>query len=395
MTDRPDLPARLADALAEKGALRDPAWAAALRAVPRHRFVPRYLDQQPDGTWRTVDGADPATRRTWLDAVYSDRVLTTALRPLGDGQRVPASSSSEPGLMIRMLETLDLRDGHRVLEVGTGTGFNAGLLCHRLGAGHVTSIDLEPDLVAAAAIRLAELGFAPRLAVADGIDGLPAGAPYDRVVATCSVDHVPPAWIAQLAPDGRILTDLKITGAAGNLVDLRRTPDGVEGRFLPRWAGFMPLRTAGPAPPRAPRRPRAVQRTTTLPAALPWREDPVVWFLAALHLPAGIDAGFRVVPGTGTPAAAMLEAADGSWTEVTRDGRTVTGSAPDLWAAVEDADRLWHDLGEPGWERLGVTADATGQRVWVDAPTRTVGHLRPAPTPGPGRGRPRTSAGAG
>jgi len=376
------LAARLAATLAEKGALLDPAWAAALTAVPRHRFVPRYLEQRPDGHWRTVDGADPATRQAWLDAVYSDRPLVTALHTLDDGQQVPASSSSQPGLMIRMLEVLDLRDGHRVLEVGTGTGYNAGLLCHRLGADHVASIDIEPDLVATAATRLAKFGFAPRLAVTDGTGGLPEHGPYDRIIATCSVDHIPPAWLEQLTPDGRVLADVKITGAAGNLIDLRRTPDGAEGRFLPRWAGFMPLRTPTPPPPRAPRRPWVVERTTALPVAQPWMDDLIVWFLAALHLPPGITTGLRLDPATHAPAATTLQTTDGSWTEITltagTDGlRTVTGSAPDLWAAVENAERLWHDLGEPGWDRLGMTVTATDQRVWIDTPTRPLGHLHP------------------
>ncbi|MGH3815480.1 MAG: methyltransferase domain-containing protein [Pseudonocardiaceae bacterium] len=69
------------------------------------------------------------------------------------------SSSSMPGLMTRMLEALDVCDGHRVLEIGTGTGYNAGLLAHRLGDANVFSVDIEPDLVDLARARLAFIGL--------------------------------------------------------------------------------------------------------------------------------------------------------------------------------------------------------------------------------------------
>jgi protein-L-isoaspartate O-methyltransferase len=89
--------------------------------------------------------------------------------------------------MARVLEDLELADGMRVLEVGTGTGYNAALLSHRLGAQHVHSVDIHPCLIAAARNRLANLGYHPRLAAVDGTAGWPDHAPYDRIIATCSV----------------------------------------------------------------------------------------------------------------------------------------------------------------------------------------------------------------
>ena len=76
-----------------------------------------------------------------------------------------------PSLMARMLEALDVRDGHRVLEIGTGTGYNAALLCHRLGACNVVSIDIDPTLIVATRKRLAGLGHHPTLVVGDGTAG--------------------------------------------------------------------------------------------------------------------------------------------------------------------------------------------------------------------------------
>ena len=107
--------------------------------------------------------------------------------------------------MVEMLEALDLRDGHRVLEIGTGTGYNAALLSHRLGGEHVVSIDIDPDLVRTAEQRLKELGHFPTLVTGDGQAGVPDHGPYDRIIATCAVPEIPLAWIEQLAPGGQCL----------------------------------------------------------------------------------------------------------------------------------------------------------------------------------------------
>lgn len=148
-----------------------------------------------------------------------------------------------------MLEALDVHDGDRVLEIGTGTGYNAALLCRRLGEAQVFSVDIKADLVASARTRLAGLGYHPTLVHADGALGLPNHAPYDRLIATCSVPTVPWAWIEQTRLGGVILADLKLAVGAGNLVRLVRTEEGAEGRFDPTYAAFMAMRsTACPDP---------------------------------------------------------------------------------------------------------------------------------------------------
>jgi len=368
------LAAHLARQLVASGVLRGSEWDAAVRRVPRHVFVPSYVEQQPDLSWRTVSGADEDTRDEWLAAVYSDRALTTALRTDASGQAIAVSSSSKPGLMIRMLEALELGDKDRVLEIGTGTGYNVGLLCHRLGHGQVASVDIEGDLVAKAAESLTEIGFKPMLAATDGADGLPEAAPYDRIIATCSVPRIPTAWLEQVSLRGRVLTDVKITGAAGNLVDLRAAKTSLEGRFLPKWAGFMPLRSKAQAPTSPERRKPTISRTTNVPSANPWWDHPVVWFLAALHLPPGVVTGVRLDHERTGPVATTLHAADGSWADVTLgsndDGlRVVRGSSPDMWRVVEDAYALWRQLGNPSWDRFGMTVTSESQQqVWFDSP---------------------------
>jgi protein-L-isoaspartate O-methyltransferase len=180
----PSRAAALADELAAAGKLVSPRWRAAVEAVPRHVFVPAFYLRR-DGHMIAVAATDPATRDEWWQQMYANTALVTKIgQDEPDGPPVFLSSSSTPGLMTRMLEALDVRDGHRVLEIGTGTGYNAALLSHRLGDQQVVSIDVEPDLVDAARTRLAELGYHPTLVASDGAACAAAHAPFDRVIAT-------------------------------------------------------------------------------------------------------------------------------------------------------------------------------------------------------------------
>jgi protein-L-isoaspartate O-methyltransferase len=300
-----------------------------------------------------------------------------------------------PGLMTRMLETLDVRDGHRVLEIGAGTGYNAALLCHRLGAEHVFAVDIEPDLVALARQRLAHLGYYPTLVAADGVQGLPEHAPYDRIVATCSVPAVPWAWVAQTRKDGLILVDVKIGQQAGNLVLLRRCGQRIQGqraqeqsaqgRFDPTYGSFMSIRRAGDTSRHqrlasaSQNRDGAHRRTTTLELTRPW-EQTAFWFFAHLvALPPGTTFSLRGEVPDQPPRNTVLHCAngpgpDGSWCEVREDSdehgsRAVweTGPHP-LWRLIEDSHAQWRQLGRPGWERLGLTVTAERHRIWLDSP---------------------------
>jgi protein-L-isoaspartate O-methyltransferase len=178
--------AALRDELVAAGKLTSPEWQSALLAVPRHEFVPKFYERGPAG-WELVSASSLGTRERWWNGVWANTSLVTQLGEVGRaGLRVmtgPASSSSAPSLMTRMLEALAICDGHRVLEIGTGTGYNAALMSHRLGAENVFSVDVDAGLVDSARDRLAALGYRPTLAAVDGVTGLPEHAPYDRIIA--------------------------------------------------------------------------------------------------------------------------------------------------------------------------------------------------------------------
>ncbi|MFJ6770884.1 methyltransferase domain-containing protein [Kitasatospora sp. NPDC091257] len=319
--------------------------------VPRHPFVPAFFREE-DGVhrpWRAGDG--------WLREVYADRVLVTEVDGIHaevagpEGvSGVATSSSTLPSLMADMLDALDVSPGDRVLEIGTGTGYNAALLCQLAGDRHVTTIDRGEHLVATARTRLGEAGFGPTVAVADGADGYPGGAPYDRIIATCGVRRLPRAWLDQCAPGGLLV--VPIGGAVARLTKL---PDGrAVGRYLHRPAGFMPLRDGTEADREVFEEHGDSRITETCARVL---DDPGFAFWADLHLGPTVVRDGHVLRDT----------ADGSTARAR--GGTVTLSGPrDLWTVIEAAHRTWLDRNRPRREWFTVEAGPAGRFTGYTAP---------------------------
>jgi protein-L-isoaspartate(D-aspartate) O-methyltransferase len=212
----------------------DPVWREAFEAVPRHLFVPYYYVGVVGGHERLWgESPDPRTRARWLRGAYADAPLATRLR---DGELV--SSSSQPSLMAKMLAELWVTDGDRVLEIGAGTGYNAALLAHRLGDDLVTTVDLEPEITEAARRHLADAGYHPAVVTGDGARGVPERAPFDRIIATCTLTSIPRPWLAQCRPGARILAPF----ATGLIALTVRDAEHAEGTFLHTPAYFVPLR---------------------------------------------------------------------------------------------------------------------------------------------------------
>lgn len=216
MSDLGRLRDELVDSLVTAGHLHTEHVEAAFRAVPRHLFV---SDVEP------------------MDA-YADEVIVTRRDPSGRA----TSSSSQPMMMAIMLEQLGVEPGHRVLEIGAGTGYNAALLAHLVGAsGAVTTLDIDQDLVEHARRHLAAAGASQVTVVCgDGAYGWPTSAPYDRIILAVGAQDLAPAWVDQLAPGGRLVLPLSLRGPERS-VAFQVADDHLESASVVD-CGFMPLR---------------------------------------------------------------------------------------------------------------------------------------------------------
>ena len=187
---------------------------AAMARVPRHLFVP----------WR---------QREWA---YEDRPL-----PIAADQSI-----SQPRIVAQMTAAAQIEQGARVLEVGTGSGYQAAVL--RAVGAEVFSIELEPRLATAAGEALATAGVANGVTLrqGDGAQGWPEHAPFAAIVVTAAVDEVPQALVEQMEMGGRLVLPLGPRSGVQRLKVLRRHPDGLrlESEMPVR---FVPLRTPRPA----------------------------------------------------------------------------------------------------------------------------------------------------
>jgi len=187
--------------------LSDPAVLEAMRTVPRHLFVPvEYLDQ-----------------------AYNDHPL-----PIGYGQTI-----SQPYIVALMTDLIDLRPGERVLEIGTGSGYQAAILAQV--TGQVYTIEIIPELAGRAQQTFDRLGYEQITAKqADGYHGWAEHAPFDAILVTAAPDHVPQPLVNQLADRGRMVIPIGPPGGYQSLWVLERQGDQI---LRTNWGGvrFVPL----------------------------------------------------------------------------------------------------------------------------------------------------------
>lgn len=193
----------VSEQIAARG-VRDPAVLEAVRTVPRHLFVPQDLSV----------------------VAYTDAPL-----PIGHEQTI-----SQPYIVALMTELMGLTGGETVLEVGTGSGYQAAVLSEI--AGSVFSIEIIEELATSAAERLSRLGYANvTVKHGDGYRGWPEHAPFDAIVVTAAPDHIPEPLLAQLGVGGRLV--IPVGDYYQELIQVTRTNDGfarrsvVPVRFVP------------------------------------------------------------------------------------------------------------------------------------------------------------------
>ena len=190
--------------------VKDPATVAAMRAVPRHSFVPQ----------------------TQSASAYADRPL-----PIGHGQTI-----SQPFIVAYMTETVRPGPGRKILEIGTGSGYQAAVLA-ATGA-EVYSIEIIPELATAAAVRLRELGYgAVRTRAADGYYGWAEQAPFDAIIVTAASEFIPPPLIEQLNDAGLMIIPVGSPFFVQTLMLVRKHGEAItSANLMP--VRFVPFRRA-------------------------------------------------------------------------------------------------------------------------------------------------------
>ncbi len=194
MDDFAHMREEMVEDLVRSACIRSPAVARAFRAVRRELFVPE--DRQ--------------------GGAYVDTPL-----PIPMGQTISA-----PSMIAIMLEEADLREGLKVLDVGTGSGYNAALLAEIVGGANVVSIERHRDLLDFARDNLRRAGYSIALVEGDGTLGYPRESPYDRIVVTAGAPRLANSWIAQAKVGGKIVAPIGRSTFSQVLVTATKTADG-------------------------------------------------------------------------------------------------------------------------------------------------------------------------
>ncbi|MFC9791279.1 ATP-grasp peptide maturase system methyltransferase [Streptomyces sp. NPDC127584] len=375
MTDPASERRRMATALVNEDVLKSPWLRAAVETVPRERFLRPGVFLDEGRTWRPVTavGTDPDE---WLGIAYRVDTLTTQL----DGHvtadevdepvvGVPTSSSTDPATVVGMIETLGLSTSHRVLEIGTGTGYSTALMCHYVGDDNVTTVEVDAQVAARADAALEAVGFSTWTVAGDGLLGHPYRAPYDRVIATCAVRRVPYAWIRQTRPGGVVLGTVGSWPWGTGLARLTVGDDGTaEGSFIGR-SSFMQARAQAVAPVAGDLSARTAyadseRRTRVSPLVL---EEWMPAFLAQLAAP---GAQFvRATGSDGSPLRYLFDPERESFAEFVVDGESWTvrqGGPVPLWDDVERSLVAWQDAGAPEIDSVRLRVTAASHRYWID-----------------------------
>ncbi|EDY52239.1 protein-L-isoaspartate(D-aspartate) O-methyltransferase [Streptomyces clavuligerus] len=349
-------------------------------------------------TSRPVDrGLDPGA---WYSCADADMPITVQWDD-GDHRgsapgRVATSSVSMPGVVASMLAHLDVRPGHRVLEIGTGTGWNAGLLTHRLGDGQVVTVEVDQAVADAARARLHGHGLHPAVITADGLLGHAPRAPFDRIIATAGLRRIPFAWVEQTVPGGLIVAPWgTVFGNTDHIVRLTVSGDGrTASGHLSTPVEFMKVRSQR----------HSVDQTAYLPDGFPGGATTGSTTLTAaalgvgdrMHHPFATAAGLLITDCAlmadrrGSSVSTWLYSLNGdlSWaaavlTDNTAESTVYQSGPRRLWDELASAHRWWAGNGRPGPGRFGLTVTADGETIWLDTPgnplPRTVGSQIPWP----------------
>ncbi|WP_234351972.1 MULTISPECIES: protein-L-isoaspartate O-methyltransferase family protein [unclassified Streptomyces] len=366
--------AAMVERLGAEGVLTDSRLRGVLLSVPREVLLPHaYVRVSDPGVepigWRLLDGAHPDDREEWLDLVHSgesvllqrdgERLDALARGPVTGGHMT--SMSTYGRATVEALQTLRPAPGQRYLELGPGPGVSLALAAAVTGPRLAFGVERDGHMAAFAQRNLDRLGLGATVVEGDALDGHPAGEVFDRIHSGIGVPCVPPAWVGQLAPGGRLLTTLTTrspgwpgqllvtrTGAGGVEAVLRGRPRGYRPMLGYRWLDAVTMRPRIKAEPGVPRPTRLA----------PPPDDAYGFWLAAAYLAPGLVRDFRA--GTMTIAAP----GEDSWAVAgPGEGTVRVHGHRDVWAGLEDVHARWVLAGRPDTYRVTLPEDGGPQHV--------------------------------
>ena len=374
MVDAAELSARLIGELTEAGDVT-PDWRGSFETVARHRFIPDTVWVEDGDRLLPVDRADDEA--AWLELCYANEAVVTQVDdgvPALPGRvgREITSSASRPDVVARMLAALEAEPGMKVLEIGTGTGWNAALLADRLGSDTVTSVEVDPAVADRARRALRDAGHKLTVVSGDGARGCPSLAPFDRVIATVAADRVPQAWAAQTRPGGRVLVPWTTDFHNGALVAFTVARDAtMRGRIVGNVA-FMRMRAQRGRRASLDRDVHEVagaRRSFTQTHPYPVLGE----YDASLAIGLKVPRCKLIVThrDSGAYKVSLVDPWSGSWAGLdvepgAKEFPVQQSGDRDLWQEVEDAYHWWDGLDRPTADRWGLTVTPEDQYVWLD-----------------------------
>lgn len=355
----------LVDYLLKSGFIQDKRIEGAFRKVPRHLFL---------------------SEREFQEAYVNGSIIT---KQVGIE---PVSSSTAPSLVASMLELLQIEKGMRVLEIGTGTGYNAALLAELVGNERkVFTADIDIETIQEAQQNLARVGYKDIIIkCADGAKGLPEHSPYDRIIVTCSVRSIPRQLIDQLKEGGIIVLPIWFNGTQltpalkkdsnGNLIGLSTTLGGFmemrsktfqEMQAEQGETGELLISSEHPELfPEEKLKPFLLQyapeeRKLPVRSILPPRGGSFFIFVA-LHEKKSVEVFLEdTTPkfGFGDSAAGIIDLENNSACLISRDNRIFVYGNSSAYQRVVRLVEEWERLKRPNEKRMQVFADMNGHLI--------------------------------
>ncbi|GGR59299.1 MULTISPECIES: methyltransferase [Streptomyces] len=366
--------AAMVERLEAEGVLTDVRLREALLSVPRAVLLPHaYVRVSDPGVepieWRLLDGSHPVDREEWLDVIHSGESVLLQR----DGEQLDAlergpvtggnmtSMSTYTPATVEILQSLALTPGLRYLELGAGPGVSLALAATLTGSGLATGVERDGHMAAWSRHNLDRLNVGAAVVQGDALDGHRARAPYDRIHSGIGVPSVPPAWVEQLAPGGRLLTTLTTrtpswpgqllvtrSGHGRTEAVLRGRPRGYRPMLGYRWLSALDHRARIKADPGRARPTRLA----------PPPDDAYGFWLAAAYLAPGLVRDFQAETMT------IVAPEDDSWAVAGPGDGTVRVHGPrDVWAELEEVHARWETAGRPETYHVDLTGGPGHQHV--------------------------------